>query len=173
MHEDFVGLIYGSHTHLSVLAASRNFDTKEGTFKHIRRYGVWNVLENIVFNFRPNTPCIIWNNAISLGLVQWRKGRIPLHCIYQIWCPIVYEYTVWLESIGKRGIRNPESPQTCIYGLKAVNTLISNPLRNAAKTIVTFADLVKAFDTSNHALLISILGKYGAPPRLWSAKKRM
>ena len=28
-----------------------------------------------------------------------------------------------------------------------------------------FADLVKYFDTSNHKLLISILGRYGAPPR--------
>ena len=38
---------------------------------------------------------------------------------------------------------------------------------------MAFADLVKAFDTSNHALLISILGKYGAPPRLRSAIKHM
>ena len=38
---------------------------------------------------------------------------------------------------------------------------------------MAFADLVKAFDTSNHALLIAILGKYGAPLRLCSAIKRM
>ena len=35
-------------------------------------------------------------------------------------------------------------------------------------TWVVFTDLVKAFDTSNHALLTSILGKYGTPPRLRS-----
>ena len=40
-------------------------------------------------------------------------------------------------------------------------------------TWVVFSDLFKAFDTSNHALLIAILGKYGAPPRLRSAIKRM
>ena len=28
-----------------------------------------------------------------------------------------------------------------------------------------FADMVKYFDTSNNKLLISILGRYGAPPR--------
>ena len=38
---------------------------------------------------------------------------------------------------------------------------------------MAFADLVKAFDTSNHVLLIAILGKYGAPPRLRSAIKHM
>ena len=31
---------------------------------------------------------------------------------------------------------------------------------------VAFTDLINAFDTSNHALLINILGKYCAPPRL-------
>ena len=40
-------------------------------------------------------------------------------------------------------------------------------------TWVAFTDLGKAFDTSNHALLIAILGKYGAPPRLHSAIKHM
>ena len=39
--------------------------------------------------------------------------------------------------------------------------------------MVAFTDLVKAFDTSNHALLIAILGKYGTPQRLRSAIKRM
>ena len=36
-----------------------------------------------------------------------------------------------------------------------------------------FEELVKAFDTSNYALLIAILGKYGALPRLRSEIKRM
>ena len=40
-------------------------------------------------------------------------------------------------------------------------------------TWVSFADLVKFFNASNHALLVSILGKYGAPPRLCSAIKHM
>ena len=33
-------------------------------------------------------------------------------------------------------------------------------------TWVMFADLVKAFDTSNHILMIKILEKYGCPPKL-------
>ena len=38
---------------------------------------------------------------------------------------------------------------------------------------VMFADLVKAFDTSNHKLMVEILNKYGRPPKLCSAIRRM
>ena len=40
-------------------------------------------------------------------------------------------------------------------------------------TWVMFSDLVKAFDTSNHIILIEILRKYGCPPKLFSAIKLM
>ena len=40
-------------------------------------------------------------------------------------------------------------------------------------TFVIFADLVKYFDTSNHKLMVEILGKYGCPPKLLSAIRRM
>ena len=36
-----------------------------------------------------------------------------------------------------------------------------------------FADLVKAFDTSNHVLMIKILRKYGCPKKLCSEIRRM
>jgi hypothetical protein len=38
---------------------------------------------------------------------------------------------------------------------------------------VGFVDLVKAYDTANHDLLIDILEKYGAPPRFASAIERI
>ena len=40
-------------------------------------------------------------------------------------------------------------------------------------TWVMFADLVKAFDTSNHVLIIKILRRYGCPSKLCSAIERM
>ena len=36
-----------------------------------------------------------------------------------------------------------------------------------------FADLVKAFDTSNHKLMVEILKKYGCPPKLCSTISRV
>ena len=61
----------------------------------------------------------------------------------------------------------------CQYGTFTINTLLPLKHNHNFPTWVAFADLVKAFDASNHALLIAILGKYGAPPRLHSAIKRM
>ena len=40
-------------------------------------------------------------------------------------------------------------------------------------TYVTFVDLVKAFDNFDHTLLLQILKKYGAPPKLRSSIDRM
>ena len=40
-------------------------------------------------------------------------------------------------------------------------------------TCVAFVDLVKAFDTVDHTLMLHILKKYGAPPKLRSSIARM
>ena len=40
-------------------------------------------------------------------------------------------------------------------------------------TYVAFVDLFKAFDTVYHTLMIQILKKYGAPPKLRSSMARM
>ena len=58
-------------------------------------------------------------------------------------------------------------------GTFMINTLIHLRHNHNLPKWVAFADLVKASDTPNHALLIAILEKYGAPPRLCSAIKRM
>ena len=54
-----------------------------------------------------------------------------------------------------------------------IKTLIHLRQNHNLPTWVVFADLVKSLDTYNHALLIAILRKYGAPPGLRSAIKRM
>ena len=58
-------------------------------------------------------------------------------------------------------------------GTFTIKTLLHLRHNHNFPTWVAFIDLVKAFDTFNYALLIAILGKYGAPPRLWSTIKRM
>ena len=40
-------------------------------------------------------------------------------------------------------------------------------------TFVMFSDILKSFDTSNHKLMVGILKKYGCPPKLGSAIRRM
>jgi hypothetical protein len=37
---------------------------------------------------------------------------------------------------------------------------------------VAFVDLVKAYDMANHELLLTLLEKYGAPPRFVSAVEK-
>ena len=61
----------------------------------------------------------------------------------------------------------PESGcQDANYTLK---TLLHLRRQHNLETFVVFADLVKAFDTSDHILIVEILEKYGAPPKLCSA----
>ena len=60
--------------------------------------------------------------------------------------------------------------QDCTFTIKTIMNLRHN---YNLTTWVTFTDLVKAFYTSNYALLIAILGKYGAFPILCSTIKRL
>ena len=54
-----------------------------------------------------------------------------------------------------------------------IKTLLHIRHNHNLPTWVAFTELVKAFDTSNYALLIAILVKYGASPRLCSEIKIM
>ena len=60
--------------------------------------------------------------------------------------------------------------QDANYTLK---TLLHLRRQHNLGTFVVFADLVKAFDTSDHALIIDILRKYGAPPKLCNSIERL
>ena len=54
----------------------------------------------------------------------------------------------------------------CQDGLFTIKTLLHLRHNHNLPTYVVFADLVKAFDTANHKLIVYILAKYGAPPNL-------
>ena len=60
--------------------------------------------------------------------------------------------------------------QDANYTLK---TLLHLRRQHNKETFVVFADLVKAFDTSDHILISDILKKYGAPPKISSAIERL
>ena len=61
----------------------------------------------------------------------------------------------------------------CQDGTFTIKTLLHLRHNHNLPTWMAFTDLVKAFDTSNDKLPISIIGKYGAPPRLCSEIKSM
>ncbi len=61
----------------------------------------------------------------------------------------------------------------CQDGNFTLKTLLHLRHQHDLESYVVFADLVKAFDTSNHALILAILKKFGAPPKFCSAIERL
>ena len=60
--------------------------------------------------------------------------------------------------------------QDANYTLK---TLLHLRRQHNLETFVVFADLAKAFDTTDHVLISNILQRYGAPPRLVNSIERL
>ena len=54
----------------------------------------------------------------------------------------------------------------CQDGLFTLKTLLNAHKNHDLPSFVAFFDLVKAYDTANHDLLLKVLKKYGAPPSL-------
>ncbi len=61
----------------------------------------------------------------------------------------------------------------CQDGLFVLKTLLTMRKNHNLLSYVAFVDLVKAYDTANHKLLLTLLKKYGAPPCFLSAVKQM
>ena len=57
----------------------------------------------------------------------------------------------------------------CQDGLFTLKSLLNARHNHDLASYVGFVDLVKVYDTANHALLIDILRKYGAPPKFTTA----
>ncbi len=57
----------------------------------------------------------------------------------------------------------------CQDGLFTLKALLNARHNHDLALYVGFVDLVKAYDTANHALLIDILRKYGSPPKFATA----
>ena len=61
----------------------------------------------------------------------------------------------------------------CQDGLFTLKTLLNAHKNHNLPSFVAFVDLVKAYNTANHDLLIKILERYGAPPKFIAAVRTM
>ena len=61
----------------------------------------------------------------------------------------------------------------CQYGTFTIKTLLHTRHNHNLPTYVAFVDLLKAFDTVDHTLMLQILKKYGFPPKIRSFIDRM
>ncbi len=61
----------------------------------------------------------------------------------------------------------------CQDGLFTLKILINAHKNHHLPLFVAFVDLVKAYDTTKHDLLLCILGKYGAPPKFVASIRTM
>ena len=81
-----------------------------------------------------------------------------------------------LKIISKHDVKCQFGPTTGVGWqdwLFTIKTLLHLRHKHNIPTLVEFADLNKAFNTPNHELLVSIMGKYDTHPWLCSEIKRM
>jgi hypothetical protein len=60
----------------------------------------------------------------------------------------------------------------CCDGLFVLKTLLTMRKNHSLQSYVAFVDLIKAYDTASHILLLNLLEKHGAPPSFISAVER-
>jgi hypothetical protein len=72
-----------------------------------------------------------------------------------------------LEQNGTRFQFGGTPELGCRDGLFVLKTLLTMQKNQNLSSYVALVNLVKAYDTANHNLLLDILEKYGAPPSLY------
>ena len=100
----------------------------------------------------------------------------PLHLLGSPKSLLLGTGTRLFKIIKKHGVKYQfgSTPGVgCQDGSFTIKTMLHLRYNHNLPTFVMFADLVKAFDTSNHKPMVEILKKYGCPPKLCSTIRRM
>ena len=123
-----------------------------------------------------------WEWHAGLGVVVPQKGdlsdpnkwrginRMDV-CSKNISCIITERLYLLLDKHGIRTQFGATPNVGCQDGSFILKSLLHLRHQHNLPTFVAFVDLVKAYDTTNHQLLIEMLRQYGAPPKLCNAER--
>ena len=104
---------------------------------------------------------------------KWRGINLMDLCSKIFSCILNNRLYRLLEKHGTKTQFGATPKVGCQDGCFTLKTLLHLRHQHNLPLFVAFVDLVKAFNTTNHSLLIEILQQYGAPPKICSAIERM
>lgn len=88
-------------------------------------------------------------------------------------CIVNKRLFILLDKYGTK-LQFGGTPQTgCGEAIFTLKSALHARRNHGLETFVAFVDLVKAYDTANHALLLEILERFGAPPTLVDCVRRL
>ena len=156
-------------------------------------------VDRSVLNLLKQKPCMmVIDNPISFTEVKrainkLKKGKAPglngippealkamdnvprrtVHCHVCDFFEGEVDHEGWHQSqcipVPKRGDLSDPNKWRGIMLMDMCSKVFSSVMTASLASYVGFVDLVKVYDTANHALLIDILRKYGAPPKFTTA----
>ena len=102
------------------------------------------------------------------------RGINLMDVLSKVLCRIVNKRLFILLDKYATKLQFGGTPETgCGEAVFTLKSALHARRNHSLGTYVAFVDLVKAYDTANHALLLQILEKFGAPPELVDCIRRL
>ena len=151
-------------------------------FKCMDNHNLSHVYQFIVAFWHGTQDYEEWHN--SLGSLVPKKGDLrdlnKWRCISLmdvgskiLSCILTERMYILLEKHGVKTQFGATPLVGCPEGNFTLKSLLHLRHQHDLPSYVAFVDLVKAYDTANHDLIILLLAKYGAPPQLCEVIKRL
>ena len=157
-------------------------DVPSDAFKSLTKNNLANILEHLNLFWYDEVNFDEWNDGRIVPVPKsgnlsdpnkWRGVTlmdIGSNVFSSILCTRLFKI---FEAHGVRYQFGLTPGVGCQDGSFTIKTMLHLQHNHNLPTWVMFSELVKAFDTSNHVLMINILSKYGCPKKLCSAIRRM